>query len=195
MSRPICIIPARGGSKRCPGKNARFLVQVITVAQNSGVFDDVYVSSDDESLLMLAYNRGAKTLTRPSRLATDGADLESVMKYYIEDFGMFGPEPAICFVGATAHALTVRHLQQAARMKGIFNEHIVAVSQYWTPIWEVDVCHFYFLNPEMFTYYRDRGIELLHQPLVQYPIPGSVDINTEEDMEEALRKFDMEQIN
>ena len=54
LMKPLCIIPARGGSKRFPRKNIALLhgkpllAYVIESAKQSGVFDAVCVSSDDD---------------------------------------------------------------------------------------------------------------------------------------------------
>ena len=50
----ICIIPARGGSKRIPRKNIKtfmgkpIIAYSIEAALQSGLFDEVMVSTDDE---------------------------------------------------------------------------------------------------------------------------------------------------
>ena len=52
----LCIIPARGGSKRIPRKNVRLfwgkpmLAYSIDAAKQSGLFDDIMVSTDDEEI-------------------------------------------------------------------------------------------------------------------------------------------------
>jgi N-acylneuraminate cytidylyltransferase len=52
----IAIIPARGGSKRIPRKNIRLfcgkpmIARSIEAALESGVFDSVVVSTDDEEI-------------------------------------------------------------------------------------------------------------------------------------------------
>ena len=52
----ICIIPARGGSKRIPRKNIKnflgkpIIAYSIEAAIQSGLFDEVMVSTDDEEI-------------------------------------------------------------------------------------------------------------------------------------------------
>ena len=52
----ICIIPARGGSKRIPKKNIKnfigkpMIAYAIKAAQDSKIFSEIYVSTDDESI-------------------------------------------------------------------------------------------------------------------------------------------------
>ena len=65
MSRIICFIPARSGSKRIPHKNIRelaghpLMAYTIAVALDSGIFDKVYVVSDSREYLQIAWEYGA----------------------------------------------------------------------------------------------------------------------------------------
>lgn len=62
----LCIIPARGGSKRIPRKNIidflgkPLISYSIENALNSGIFDEVVLSSDDEEIIEVALKYGAK---------------------------------------------------------------------------------------------------------------------------------------
>ena len=73
----IALIPARGGSKRVPGKNVRplgghpLLFYTIAAAQESGIFSGIYVSSDDPRICYMADARGATPVPRPPEFATD----------------------------------------------------------------------------------------------------------------------------
>ncbi|GFM35142.1 acylneuraminate cytidylyltransferase family protein [Desulfovibrio subterraneus] len=75
----IAIIPARGGSKRLPRKNVLplqgkpLLAYSIETALESGVFDSVYVSSDDKEALQIAKEYNVSIAVRPPHLATDQA--------------------------------------------------------------------------------------------------------------------------
>lgn len=77
--RRICIICARGGSKGVPRKNVRMIAghpliaHTIRHAKDSGVFENVIVSSDDDEILVVAKKYGAEPLRRPAELATDEA--------------------------------------------------------------------------------------------------------------------------
>ena len=65
MREYICVIPARGGSKRIPKKNIQevggvpLIGHVIRNALNSKAFDEVYVSTDSEEIASLARRFGA----------------------------------------------------------------------------------------------------------------------------------------
>lgn len=74
------LIPARGGSKRLPGKNLKklgglpLIAWTIRAALESRVFVDVLVSTDDPEIAEVSKSYGALVLSlRPSRLATDEA--------------------------------------------------------------------------------------------------------------------------
>ena len=75
----LALIPARAGSKRVPGKNARLLggkplaqwtVDDAMAARGVG---RVLVSTDDPQVAAIAHSRGAHVLDRPARLAGDHA--------------------------------------------------------------------------------------------------------------------------
>lgn len=83
------LIPARGGSKRVPGKNLRefnhpefgklpLLEIAIRVARQSKYIDRIIVSSDSDEILKFAKKINSETITRPLELATDSATSESV---------------------------------------------------------------------------------------------------------------------
>ena len=63
--KSIAIITARGGSKRIPKKNIRefcgkpILAYSIEAALNSGLFDEVMVSTDSEEIADIAREYGA----------------------------------------------------------------------------------------------------------------------------------------
>lgn len=62
----IAIIPARGGSKRIPRKNIKpfmgkpIIAYSIEAALQSGLFDEVMVSTDDEEIAEIACKYGAQ---------------------------------------------------------------------------------------------------------------------------------------
>jgi len=85
-SKLIALIPARQGSKRIPGKNVRMfcgyplIAYTIASACQSGVFQKVVVSTNDEKTADIARNYGAETpFIRPEEYAGDTSpDIEWV---------------------------------------------------------------------------------------------------------------------
>lgn len=66
LTNNICIIPARGGSKRIPRKNIKLflgkpiIAYSIEAAINSNLFDEIMVSTDDNEIASIAKEYGAK---------------------------------------------------------------------------------------------------------------------------------------
>ena len=85
--RNIALIPLRGGSKGIPGKNLKELngkplcSYAINAALNSKKIDEVWVSSDDKTIIdfiKLEFPK-VKIRRRPAEFATDTASTESVI--------------------------------------------------------------------------------------------------------------------
>jgi CMP-N-acetylneuraminic acid synthetase len=76
--KSLAIIPARGGSKRLPRKNLKLLggkplvAHTLAAAQDSGCFEQVLLSSDDEEILGIAANYPVvEPWVRPEQLSGD----------------------------------------------------------------------------------------------------------------------------
>ncbi len=85
----IALIPARGGSKRVPGKNVRplkghpLLFYTIAAAKESGIFSGIYVSSDDPRICYMAELQGTTPVPRPPEFATDTSpDIEWIDHFF-----------------------------------------------------------------------------------------------------------------
>jgi len=61
-----------------PLLNRPLMSYPLLAAKNSKYVDDIYVSSDSEEILNIGKKQGAKTIVRPSELATSEATVESV---------------------------------------------------------------------------------------------------------------------
>ncbi len=104
----VCIIPARGGSKRIPGKNIRplgglpLIAYSIRAALQSNCFARVIVSTDDEAIAQAAADHGAQTpFVRSAELANDFATTADALADAIERSGE-SSRPIICCLYATA---------------------------------------------------------------------------------------------
>lgn len=89
----IAVIPARGGSKRIPRKNIRpfcgkpIIAYSISAAQQSGLFDQIVVSTDDEEIASVAREYGATApFLRPKEIADDFTGTNAVVKHAITWF-------------------------------------------------------------------------------------------------------------
>ncbi|QNG28270.1 pseudaminic acid cytidylyltransferase [Synechococcus sp. HK01-R] len=87
----LCVIPARGGSKRIPRKNIRdfcgkpIIAWSIEAAHSSGCFDRVVVSTDDDEIANVAKRWGAEIPFRRSvELSDDFAGTIPVIVHAVE---------------------------------------------------------------------------------------------------------------
>jgi CMP-N-acetylneuraminic acid synthetase len=88
----ICIIPARGGSKRIPNKNIvnfhgkPLIAWTIEAAKKSKLFGKhIYVSSDSDKILEISKRYGAKTIKRPKKISEDDSPLERVVFHTLKE--------------------------------------------------------------------------------------------------------------
>ena len=71
----IAVIPARGGSKGLPGKNVKQMAGqpmihwAIAAAKESGIFDDIIVSTDSKEIADVAHKEGVAVSVRPRELS------------------------------------------------------------------------------------------------------------------------------
>lgn len=85
----IAIIPARGGSKRLPGKNKikfmgkPMIAHTIESSIRSEMFDTIVVSSDDQDILDIAADYEVVCDSRSSLLSSDDARVTDVCFDYI----------------------------------------------------------------------------------------------------------------
>lgn len=106
----LAVIPARGGSKRIPLKNIRpfcgkpMIVWSINSAQQSGCFDRILVSTDDENIAQVARDAGAEApFMRPTDLSDDHTGTTPVVAHAIDWVNANGDEvTAACCIYATA---------------------------------------------------------------------------------------------
>jgi pseudaminic acid cytidylyltransferase len=116
----VAIIPARGGSKRIPRKNVRpfagkpIIAWSIEAILQSGVFDAVAVSTDDEEIAAVAKSLGAEVpFVRPPELCDDQTATIPVIAHAIRwwEENRCALEYCCC-VYATAPFLQPQYLRQ-----------------------------------------------------------------------------------
>lgn len=88
--KTIAIIPARGRSKRLPGKNIQLLGEIpliahsILFAKAQETIDEVYVSTDDVKIKQIALEYGALVIDRPKQISGDFEPTVSALKHVLE---------------------------------------------------------------------------------------------------------------
>ena len=120
----LCIIPARGGSKRIPRKNLKFflgkpiLLYSIEIALESGLFDEVMVSTDDEEIKEIALANGAEVpFLRDPKTSDDHSTLNDVFWEVVNKYDEKGKTFNYhCLMLPTAPLITVELLQKAKNL-------------------------------------------------------------------------------
>ncbi|WP_202968805.1 pseudaminic acid cytidylyltransferase [Sulfurospirillum halorespirans] len=139
----IAIIPARGGSKRIPRKNIKdfcgkpLIAYSIEAALQSGLFDKIIVSTDDEEIATVAKQYGAEVpFLRPRELSDDFTGTIPVIKHAIEatckDQTLL---KAVCCIYATAPFVQPYYIQEAyAKLKSTQSAYAFSATTYAFPI-------------------------------------------------------------
>jgi N-acylneuraminate cytidylyltransferase len=117
----LAVIPARGGSKRIPRKNIRefcgqpMVAWSIRAALDSGCFDHVVVSTDDEEIAQVARAAGAEVpFMRPHELSGDFTPTNEVVTHAVGFFEAAGePVGQVACIYATAPFLTADVVREA----------------------------------------------------------------------------------
>lgn len=144
MENKICIIPARGGSKRIPRKNIKdffgkpIIAYAIEAATNSGLFDEIMVSTDDTEIAEIARQYGANIpFMRSERNSDDFATTADVLMEVLEKYAESGVHfISACCIYPAAPLITAAKLNEAfdiLKSKEAFS--IVPVSAFDFPIW------------------------------------------------------------
>jgi N-acylneuraminate cytidylyltransferase len=116
----LCIIPARGGSKRIPQKNIKeflgkpIIAYSIEAALQSNLFDEVMVSTDDFEIAEIAKLYGAKvpftrSVLNSNDFATTSDVIVEVLGWYKEQERKFDN---VCCCYATAPFVTAARLHE-----------------------------------------------------------------------------------
>lgn len=119
MGGAVALIPARGGSKRVPGKNVRLLAGIpliaytISAARNSGQFEHILVSSDDAQTLEIASAYGANAVRRPDDLATSTSPDIGWVKHALEVLSPVIPYSSFSILRPTSPFRTAKTIERA----------------------------------------------------------------------------------
>lgn len=117
----IAIITARGGSKRIPRKNVKLfcgkpiITYSIEAALQSGLFEEVMVSTEDEEIARIAKEAGAQVpFMRSSESAGDYASTDDVLLEVLAAYKERGKDfDSFCCLYPTAPFVTAEKLKTA----------------------------------------------------------------------------------
>ena len=120
-SKKLAIIPARSGSKRIPGKNIRnfagkpVMAYSIEAARETGLFDEIMVSTDSEEIAGVAVKYGARVpFLRSEPNSNDHAVLADVAREVLEQYALASREfDVFCFLLPTAPLIRPEKIKEA----------------------------------------------------------------------------------
>jgi len=134
----ICIIPARGGSKRIPKKNIKLfhgkplIAYSIENAKKAEIFDTIVVSTDSEEIAKTAKQYGAEVQIRPAHLANDTAGIGEVVEHVLSEYKGY---EYMCMLLATAPLLDYKYLIKAYEaLKNSDAVYAISVVEFEYPI-------------------------------------------------------------
>lgn len=141
----VAIIPARGGSKRIPGKNIRpfcgkpMIAWSIRAARESGCFERIIVSTDDPEITEVAVSCGAEVpFVRPENLSDDHTPTIPVIRHVIDHLESEDAQPEyVCCLYATAPFVTAELLLQGLTDLRAHpgTEFVFSATEFNFPIW------------------------------------------------------------
>lgn len=189
----IAIIPARGGSRRIPNKNVKMfhgkpiMNYSIEAAQRSGLFDRVVVSTDYDSIAVLAEHAGAEVWMRDPAYGKNSVGTQEVVAECLKGIGADDYD-TVCCIYATSPLMDIRDLSRAYLMftgwDGGGIDYIMSVG--YPPL--QDAAQFYMGLAFSFM----RGIPLVGERtrMIHIDTDRICDINTMEDWDKALKMYE-----
>lgn len=141
-AKNLCIIPARGGSKRIPKKNIKeflgkpIIAYSIEVALLSKLFDEVMVSTDDEEIVIIAKQYGARVpFLRSQKASDDFATTLDVIKEVLNSYKNQEQEfDNVCVLYPTAPFVSTNRLNEGFNKLGSYQACIPVVA-FDYPVW------------------------------------------------------------
>ncbi len=142
----IAIIPARGGSKRLPGKNMMLIAGkpligwTIEAAIESGVFAKVVVSTDSWEIAVMAAQFGAEVpFMRPDELTQDDTPTVDVMIHAINELKANSDSSwtHVACLQPTSPLRTAQNIREAVKqLEGIKADAVISVCRSeHSPLW------------------------------------------------------------
>ena len=144
MDKNLCIIPARGGSKRIPRKNIKdflgkpIIAYSIETALESGLFDEVMVSTDDHEIAEIAEKYGAGVpFLRSTENADDFATTADVLMEVLDAYKNTGKEfKYACCIYPTAPLIKAEKLKMGFdKLKDGHFKTVFPAVEFSYPIW------------------------------------------------------------
>lgn len=117
----LAVIPARGGSKRIPGKNIvpfcgkPMIAYALAAAAESGLFDKIHVSTDSDDICKVVETLGFPVdFKRTPELADDFTGLAPVLRWVLDQYRLRGEDyQQVCCIMPSAPLMDCQDLVDA----------------------------------------------------------------------------------
>jgi N-acylneuraminate cytidylyltransferase len=164
MSDVLAVIPARGGSKRLPGKNLKKLdgkplvAHAIDHCGKAAEIDRTVVSTDDREIKSVATEYGCEVpFDRPAELATDTATAPTVVRHVLEQFEQKSTTfEIVCMVLPTTPLRSPSDLDAGVqKLRETTVQSVVGVTEFdHPPFYAVDTDE----EGNLFPYFDDKAL-------------------------------------
>ena len=138
----LAIIPARGGSKRLPGKNIRnlcgrpLILYTLDAALESGQYESIIVTSDSDDILDVCKGRDPciSLHKRPKYLASDTSTVLKTVQSLFEDVQESGREyDSVSLLLPTAPLRTAKDLAAAFQLLTPEVDSVISITEFNFP--------------------------------------------------------------
>ena len=144
MKRLLAIIPARGGSKRIPGKNIidfcgrPLIAYSLEAARNSDLFSEIHVSTDDDTIALSVADLGFPVpFMRSPELADDMTPLVPVLRWVLQEYERRGQSfDGVCLLMACAPLIEASDLVKGYEVfkSSEYQRPAISVARYPAPV-------------------------------------------------------------
>lgn len=139
--KDLCIITARGGSKRVPRKNVRMFCGLPMIAWPtraavaSGLFSEVIISTEDQEIATVAMQYGARQpFVRPVELADDFSGTGDVLQHALETLAKSRDLPRYCCCLYGTSVMVTPEILRTARKLAEETECVMGICEYPQPV-------------------------------------------------------------
>lgn len=188
----ICVIPARGGSQRIPRKNIMpfhgkpIIAHSIAKAQDSGLFDRVIVSTDDDEIARVAEQYGAEVWMRSDEFyGRDSTGTQEVVKECLDGIGACARD-VVCCIYATAPLMSIKDLCEGYMILTDLGSVDYVMSVGYPPL--QDAGQFYW--GMAYSFMEDIALISKYTRLVCVDSCRVCDINTRDDWSRAYKMYE-----
>lgn len=184
----IAIIPARGGSRRIPGKNKKLFHGMpiigfsIQAAYKSHLFDLVVVSTDDPEIADIAFEFGAFAVYRPPEYRADEVGTQDVISNCAK---LWPDSDYICGIYPTCPLMRPDDIARGYRVISENESLHYAMAVGTNPL--ADAGQFYWGRTK--TFLDRKPLLTAHTAMIPISDRNVCDINTPEDWARAATMF------